>query len=331
MKKFDVYGIGNALLDMVYEVTPEFLNAMGIEKGLMTLVDEDRQTELLGIVKDLLGVKSCGGSCANTMIAISQFGGKAFLSCKVADDIEGNYYQKDLLANGVESNLMDGLKNGVTGKCVVFITPDADRTMNTFLGITEQFSVEELREDEIKNSKYVYIEGYLVTSKTGKEAAIKTRKIAQKNNVSVALTLSDPGIVTHFKKEFLEIMNGKIDLLFCNEEEAKTFTGKSDVKKAFCELKKYSNAFAITLGPNGAIIFDGKNTFEVKGRKVDAIDTNGAGDLFAGTFLYAITNEIGFEKAGELACYASSELVTTLGARLVKENVQKIRKKIIGK
>jgi sugar/nucleoside kinase (ribokinase family) len=173
-KKYDVYGIGNALVDMEFEVSTDFLQKASIQKGLMTLVEESRQTEIISNLHGIQHKRSCGGSAANTMIAISQFGGKSFYSCKVANDETGNFYYKDLLENGVHTNLSTHhLEAGVTGKCIVLITPDADRTMNTFLGITSNFSQKELIEAHIMDSNYLYIEGYLVASPTGKEAAVK--------------------------------------------------------------------------------------------------------------------------------------------------------------
>ena len=150
MANYRVYGVGNALVDMEIETTEEFLKKSQIEKGLMTLVDETRQNELLGHVEGKVHKRSCGGSAANTMIAISQLGGQAFYSCKVASDETGDFYFKDLTNNGLATNLGNERAPGITGKCLVFVTPDADRTMNSFLGITETFSVNEIKEEELE-------------------------------------------------------------------------------------------------------------------------------------------------------------------------------------
>lgn len=326
MKENNVYGIGNALVDIEFEVTNDFLDKMNVEKGLMTLVDETRQSELLGEFAGVQHKRSCGGSAANSMIAISQFGGKSFYSCKVAKDEAGDFYYKDLVDNGVKTNLGDGRKEGVTGKCMVFITPDADRTMNTYLGITETFSKEELREEEIKKSEYLYIEGYLVTSETGKAAAITAKKVAEENGIKTSLTLSDPGVVDFFKDGFTEIIGDGVDLIFCNESEAMKYTGMKTPLDAAEELKKIAKTFAITMGPKGAYVYDGEHDIEVVSPSVEAIDTNGAGDCFAGAFLYCITNGYDFRDAGRVACHAASELVTQFGARLSVQQAQKIIK-----
>ncbi len=328
-KKFDVYGIGNALVDMEFEVTADFLTKANIEKGLMTLVDEARQTEIINTLHGTQHKRSCGGSAANTMIAVSQFGGKSFYSCKVASDETGDFYFKDLMDNGVETNLSSSsLESGVTGKCIVLITPDADRTMNTFLGITSNFSTKELMEEHIKNSNYLYIEGYLVASPTGKEACVKAKKIAETHNVKTALTFSDVNMVNFFADGLKEMVGSGVDLLFCNEAEAYAYTKSNDLKEASAALKKVAKTFAITLGPKGALVFDGKEEIHVVTMPVEAVDTNGAGDLFAGAMLYGINNGMTYAEAAKMGCLASSTLVTQFGARLRQEQVTKIKNQL---
>lgn len=331
MKKFDIYGIGNALVDMEFEVHPSFFTKMRIEKGLMTLIDEGRHEELLGALKGSRLKRACGGSAANTILAVAQLGGKTFYSCKIANDETGNFYFQDLVESGVTTNLQTEVRqNGTTGKCIVMITPDADRTMNTHLGITETFSVDQLDIDALKNSEWLYIEGYLVTSSTGKKAAIEAHRIARENGVKTALTFSDPGIVSYFKDGFQEIIGEGVDLLFCNQEEAISFTGANDIKNAADQLKKIASGFAITMGDKGAHVFDGKRDIAVITKDVDAIDTNGAGDMFAGCFLYAITSGHSFIGASRLACNAASVLVTQFGPRLSTDKILEVKSGVFG-
>jgi sugar/nucleoside kinase (ribokinase family) len=330
MKRFHVYGIGNALVDMEFEVTPQFLKENNIEKGVMTLVDEGRQTELMQRLDGLHKKRQCGGSAANSMIALCQMGGKAFYSCKVSSDETGDFYYKDLLENGAMTNLSSKRPPGVTGKCMVFVTPDADRTMNTYLGITESLSISEIDEEALKQSEYLYIEGYLVASSTGKEAAIRARELAQKYGVKVALTFSDPFMVMNFRKNFLDIIGDGIDLIFANQAEACAFSENQDVYLAAKMMKKYCKSYAVTLGPKGAHLFDGQKEVEIVAEKVEAVDTNGAGDIFAGSFLYALTQGKSFNQAGSLACHAASYLVTKFGPRLKAEETRRIKKEILG-
>lgn len=330
MKKHQVYGIGNALVDMEIEVEPSFLAEQGIDKGLMTLVEQERQEELLASVSGQVHKRSCGGSAANTMIAVSHLGGRGFYSCKVANDETGDFYFTDLVESGVQTNLHGDREAGITGKCMVFITPDADRTMNTFLGITQNFSSTEIIEAELKDSEWLYMEGYLVTSPTGKAAAIDAYKFAKSEGVKTAITLSDPGMVEYFGEGLKEMMGEGVDLLFCNEDEALKFSKKENLDDALEELKKLSKMIAITAGPKGALLFDGEKKIKIEAKNVKAVDTNGAGDLFAGSFLYALTHNHSFESAGKLACACASELVTEFGARLSKDKLMTIKSEVLG-
>lgn len=328
MKKYHVYGMGNALVDIEIEVSSEALKTLGVEKGMMTLIDEKRQGELLSQFKGNLHQRSCGGSAANTIMAISQLGGRTFYSCKVANDEMGDFYFKDLIDRGVASNLHGQREDGDTGKCMVFITPDADRTMNTFLGITATFDQNQLEEDDLVDSEYLYIEGYLVTAENAKNAAIHARKLAQDNNVKVALTLSDPGVVEHFRDGFKEIIGDKIDLIFCNHDEALKLAQTNDFEKAVSKLKEVSEAFCITMGKKGAFLWDGNKEVDIVTNQVEAVDTNGAGDLFAGAFLFGLTHGHSFSESGKLACQCSTQLVTQFGARLKDHQPKEIYQRL---
>ena len=331
MKKYHVYGVGNALVDMEFEVEDAFFQQRGIDKGVMTLVDEERQYELISHLDAFEGKKASGGSAANTIIAVNYFGGNAFYSCKVANDELGDFYVDDLQAAGVDSNVGDGRKDGVTGKCLVMVTPDAERTMNTFLGITETFSVDELHHDAIKNSEYLYIEGYLVTSDTGRHAAIEARKIAEEAGVKTALTFSDPAMVEFFKSGLAEMLGDGVDLLFCNEAEAKSWSGSDDLNQALESLKSVAKTFAVTLGSKGAMIYDGKQMIEISPHQVKAIDSNGAGDMFAGAFIYGITHGHSFYEAGNIASLAAARVVSQFGPRLKAEDHKDIINIVLAK
>jgi len=330
MKKYHVYGVGNALVDMEFEVEDSFFEQNAIDKGVMTLVDEARQHELISHLDAFDGKKASGGSAANTVIASSYFGGNAFYSCKVSNDELGDFYVKDLKAAGVDSNVGDGRKDGITGKCLVMVTPDAERTMNTFLGITETFSVDELHQAAIAESEYLYIEGYLVTSSTGRHAAIEARKIAEENGVKTALTFSDPAMVQFFKDGLKEMIGEKVDLLFCNDAEAMSWSESDNIDAAVAALKQVANTFVVTQGSKGALLFDGKKMIEIAPHKVKAVDTNGAGDMFAGAFLYGITHGHSFFEAGNIASLAAARVVSQFGPRLAASEHREILKIVLG-
>ncbi len=330
-KKYDVYAIGNALVDYEIEINDAFLDKNAVEKGLMTLVDEDRQAVLLKAVENQIKKKQGGGSAANTIIALSQLGGKGFYSCKVANDKDGKFYIQDLNDNGVETNLKpENLANGTTGKCLVMVSDDAERTMNTFLGITADFSADEISEEALGNSEYLFIEGYLVSSETGRAAMIAAKKLAEQNDIKVSLTFSDPSMVKYFKKEMEEVVGASVDLLFCNEEEAMLFTGKDTIDEARTELKKAAKKFVITQGKNGAIVFDGDTFIDIEPYPVKAVDTTGAGDMFSGAFLYGITHGHTYASAAKLASKASSEIVSQYGPRLAYFQLQEIKEEVFG-
>lgn len=316
MSKYDVYGLGNALVDMEFEVHDEFLQENNIDKGVMTLVDENQQHLLIEQLDAFEGNKSSGGSAANTLIAVSAMGGSAYYSCKVADDDLGHFYLDDLNAAGVDCNMDGKHKGGITGKCLVMVTPDAERTMHTFLGVSSELSPYEVSEEAIKEASYCYLEGYLITSESGKAANIAARKIAENYNIKTALTFSDPFVVEHFRDDFTETIGSGIDLLFCNEAEALHYTRKESVEEALNVIKTFAKSFAVTLGSKGAVVFDGQNLIEIEPNPIVAVDTNGAGDLFAGAFMYGLTHGLSYEQAGKLASKASSQIVSQFGPRL---------------
>lgn len=317
-KKYNVFGIGNAMVDYEIEANDDFLQDHNVEKGLMTLVDEDRQAELLTAVGGNVKKRQSGGSAANSMIALSQFGGKGFYTCKVANDEDGTLYKQEMDELGLSTNL-DGLPEGTTGKCLVMVTSDAQRTMNTFLGITSDLSENEVVEDELAQAEYVYIEGYLVSSPTGIPAIQKVKELANKHGVKIAYTFSDPAMVKFFNDQSKEAVSGGLDLLFANEEEARLFTSTETEEDAFEKLKDHAREFCMTRSDKGAWIWDGKEKTEVPPTPTKAIDSTGAGDMFAGAFLYGITNGLSHKESGALANKAASMVVSKFGPRLDNE------------
>ena len=323
--KYDVYGIGNAIVDIVTEVEHDFFEKNAVEKGVMTLVDEKRQQHLMKAIDMKRSKMSGGGSAANTVVALSQFDGMGFYSCLVAQDEMGKFFLEDLKRNGVDTNLKyENCPTGDSGRCLVMTSPDAQRTMNTFLGVSSHFSPEHIDEEAIKQSSYVYLEGYLVASPKGLEAMKATKKIAEKNKIEVALTFSDASMVKYFSKQMEEIVGASVDLLFCNEEEAMIFTGTDSTNEAREKLKQVAKRFAITLGANGALIYDGDTFIQIEPYKVQAVDTNGAGDMFAGAFMYGITHHHSYSEAGKLSSLASSKVVNQFGPRLEPQQAKKV-------
>ncbi len=320
-KQYHIYGIGAALVDTEITLTDADLTTMAVAKGVMTLVNEERQQQLIDYLQNHLVAshKASGGSAANSIIAASYFGSNNFYSCKVANDDNGQFYLNDIKAAGVTTPTHITPPAGITGKCLVMITPDAERTMNTFLGISETLSVNELDPAAIAASHFVYIEGYLVTSPTGRAAAIELRQQAEANNTKTALSLSDPAMVQFFRDGLVEMIGAGVDLIFCNKDEAIGFTQTQNIEEAAEALKQYCKQFAITCGGDGALVFDGKELITVTATPVKAIDTNGAGDMFAGAFLHAINHGKDFKTAAAFANRAAAKVVAQFGPRLKAE------------
>ena len=317
MSKYHIYGLGAALVDTEIDVTDDDLANMGIDKGLMTLVDRSRQEEIMQNLEGHLvhSKQASGGSACNSIIAASYFGASTFYSCKVADDALGEFYMNDLRAAGVDADYSQKSAEGLTGTCLVMITPDAERSMNTYLGISETLSTAELNETALAEAEYLYMEGYLVTSPTGRAAAIRAREVAEQHGVKTALSFSDPGMVEFFRDGLQEMLGQGVDMVFCNEEEALGWAQTRSLDEAIAALKQVAKTFAITLGAKGALVFDGSELIEVAPRQIKAVDTNGAGDMFAGAFLYAITSGKSFAEAGRLASVSAAEVVSHYGPR----------------
>ena len=327
MAQYHVYGVGNALVDLEFEIPESKLGELKIDKGLMTLIEEDRHQELLSALDGVEPRPCGGGSAANTIVASAQLGANSFYSCKVANDTTGHFYLKDLAKNGVTTNLdIASLDAGHTGKCIVMITPDAERSMNTYLGITQRIGVAELNEEAIRQSDYVYIEGYLVPEPNARAAAIKAREIAKDAGVKTSLTLSDVNMVKFFKDGLEEIIDDGLDLVFCNEDEAMMMYDADNIESCTTSLRQHARQFAITRGAKGAILFDGNKIIEVPAKAITPIDSNGAGDIYAGAFLYGLSQGMSFERCGELAGAAAGTLIQKFGARLTQSEMQAVGK-----
>jgi sugar/nucleoside kinase (ribokinase family) len=326
MSHYDLYAIGNALVDSEYEVSDAQLQAMGVDKRHMTLIDTPRRAELLQQVNAITPRQTGGGSAGNTVVALAQLGGKAFYSCKVAHDALGDFYVKDLQARGVDTNLNHTrASDGQTGSCLVLVTPDAERSMCTFLGVSAELDEAALHPHDIVKSKVYYMEGYLAASPTGLAAALKGRQIAKDAGVALALTLSDVSMIQFCKAGLDAMLGDGVDYLFCNQEEAQVWCGSQDLNVVKNSLKKLAKMVCLTRGPEGSEIITAQDSWHVPAEKVVAIDTNGAGDMFAGAFLYAITRGYSPDQAANLGNHAAAAVVSQHGNRLTLGQLSTIK------
>ncbi|HUQ69845.1 MAG TPA: adenosine kinase [Planctomycetaceae bacterium] len=314
---YNVFGVGNALVDIQSQIPDSHLDGLGFAKGIMTLVDEATQTRVLASL-DRTQINRCaGGSAANTMMGVIDFGGTAAYAGKVGRDDIGEFFLSDMRQLGVKVEVPQAA--GQSGTSVVLISPDAQRTMLTHLGLAATLGPDDISAAEIRQAQYVYIEGYLFFNDCQREAALKTIRLAKEHGVKVALTISDPVLVGLFRDQFWELIRGPVDLLFCNLEEARSLTGLNDPVDCAQKIHHAAADVALTLGADGSLLLHGGQVTPIEGVPVQAVDTTGAGDMYAAGILYGITNGLSWRQAGHLASHAAARIVSQLGARMQRK------------
>jgi sugar/nucleoside kinase (ribokinase family) len=312
---YDVYGVGNSLVDIQARIDESVLGKLEFPKGIMTLVDEATQTRVLDNIRGAKISRCAGGSAANTIAGIADFGGKAAYAGKTGIDELGEFWLTDMRNLGVTIEVPQSA--GQTGACVVLITEDAQRTMLTHLGVSATLAPEDVSEAEIRKAKYVYIEGYLFAGDATKAAAMRAIELAKKNGVKVAFTVSDPFLINMHRDLFWELITGPVDLLFCNLEEARSLTGFTDPVDCAQKIHHQAADVALTLGEDGSLLMHEGKAIPIEGVTTKAIDTTGAGDMYAAGILYGITNGLTWKQSGHLASHAAARVVAQMGARLM--------------
>ncbi|MEX2431096.1 MAG: adenosine kinase [Dehalococcoidia bacterium] len=315
--RYDVYGIGNAIVDTEVQVEDLLLAAHGLRKGIMTLVSMDAQQELLHGLEGYARHAAAGGSAANTMVGVAQFGGRAFFTGKVGSDMSGALYRESMAEAGVELDV-EGHDSMPTGTCLVLVSADGERTMQTSLGASALLTKNDIEEDRLTESQVLYVEGYLFGAESPAEAALHAMETAKAAGVRVALTLSDPGLAEHCIDQFRRATREYVDVLFCNEHEARIYTGgRNDGREVVLRaLAADCPMVFMTCGADGSMVLDNGAILEVPGYKVPVVDTTGAGDVYAAGALYGITNGRSLTQAAQLGSFASAKIITSLGPRL---------------
>ncbi len=312
--ELDLIGVGNAIVDVISQSTDTFLVENNLNKGAMTLIEADMAEELYGKMGP--GMEVSGGSAANTIAAFASLGGKGGFIGKVANDQLGNVFEHDIRASGVEfatSHLSDGLP---TSRCLIHVTPDAERTMCTFLGASVWLTPSDIDEELVKSAQVTYLEGYLFDRPKSKQAFLKVAKVAHEADRKVALSLSDPFCVDRHRDEFFELISEHIDILFANEEEIKSLFQVKDFETALEKAKDICEVCALTRGANGSVILSGDQRIDVPVVPVSRIvDTTGAGDLYAAGFLYGYTRGETLAVCGDYASKLAAEVIQQIGAR----------------
>ena len=313
---YDLIGIGNALVDIEVQVDDEFIKKASVTKGGMTLSSIEDQNKILETLQSSSKKISSGGSAANTIHGASVLGAKSYYLGRVANDTHGKHYIEDMQNCGVGFS-GPGSDGQGTGTCVVLITPDTERTMLTHLGVSSSLHPKNVDETIVKNSRGVYVEGYLWTGDETREAGMHMARIAKKQGIPVSFTLSDAFVVNSFKESLTEFIQWYVDILFCNEVEAQAMTGESNSLMAFNKLQELVDIVFLTLGAKGSLVGkSGHKPVEVKIFPVKAVDTTGAGDLFAAGALYGVLKNHSLEESAIIGSYCAAQVVSHMGGRL---------------
>lgn len=315
MKKIDVTGICNGLVDIFADISHADFEPLGFEKGTMRLVGVDEQLDLLSRFASQSPAMCSGGSVANSMIVIAQLGGKSAICCNLADDDYGRFYRKECLDLGIQMPV-ELAKQGATGTVVSLVTPDAERTMRTSLGVCTELSPMHISPQVVSDSKWVFIEGYVFSnSDAGRAAISEVVSIAKRSDTKIALTCSDAWIVSGFGDPLRKALEST-SLVFANEEESAALAGTSDVVAAGRKLKERFPYVVLTAGPRGAHIWWEGEELHVPAFACEPRDLTGAGDMFAGSFLYGINHGLSPSDAAHRANFLASKVITQVGARL---------------
>jgi sugar/nucleoside kinase (ribokinase family) len=313
--KYDVLGIGNAIFDVLVQTDEGFLAAHGMTKGGMALIDEARAAS---IYRDMgPATQMSGGSAANTIVGLANLGARAAYVGKVRDDEVGRLYVQDIRAAKVAFDTKPAADGPATGCSYILVTPDGERTMNTYLGAAQDLTPADIEPAQIEAATFVYLEGYLWDPKSAKEAFVKAADIAHGAGRQVALTLSDAFCVDRYRDEFLELMRkGTVDLIFANEAELRSLYQTSDFDTALKQLQKDTKLGVVTRSEKGCVVASGDGVVAVPASPIkQMVDTTGAGDLFAAGFLFGMVRNLGYVNAGKLGALAAAEVIQHIGAR----------------
>jgi sugar/nucleoside kinase (ribokinase family) len=314
-RPLDVLALGNAIVDVIARCEEDFLVHQGVAKGSMTLIDEDRAESIYAAMGP--ATITSGGSAANTVVGAASFGARAAFIGKVKADPVGDLFAHDIVASGVAFGTALAREGKATARSFILVTPDGERTMNTYLGACQDLSEADIDPATVQSASVTYLEGYLWDPPAAKAAFRKAADIAHAAGREVALTLSDSFCVNRYRDEFrLLISGGTVDLVFANEHELKALYETADFDTALEALRRDARRAAVTRSEKGAVIIEGNKTFAIPAYPIETlVDATGAGDAYAAGFLFGYTAGLGYEKAGRLGALAASHVIQKIGAR----------------
>lgn len=315
MKKFQVVGIGNAMVDVLARAEDAFLADAGVQKGIMQLIDMDRAVDLYARVGPAKEVS--GGSAANTIAGIAHLGGQTAYVGKVKDDQLGAIFAHDLRAQGAtyETSLAPKTEEAETGRCIVIVTPDGERSMNTYLGVTEFLTADDIDDAQMADAEWIYLEGYRFDGPESHAAFAKAIAACKGAGGRVSLTLSDPFCIERHRNAFRDMVRDHVDLLFCNRAEMLSMYETEDFVAALGKAAENVPIVACTDSENGVYILSGGQRWHVPAVPTEIVDATGAGDLFAGAFLWGLTHGHALEMCGKMGNVAAAEVISHIGAR----------------
>ena len=313
--QFDVVAMGNAMVDVIADVDDAFVQAHGLNRGAMTLIDADRAEELYAAMPPAIEIS--GGSAGNTIAGVASLGGRAAYIGKVADDQLGRVFRHDISAAGVAYGVPPSTGAAPTGRCLIVVTPDAQRTMSTFLGAGADLGAADVDDALIASAQVIYLEGYLWDPPGAKKAFLHAARVAAEAGRKVSLTLSDPFCVERYREEFLDLVANHVDILFANEAEICALYQVDDFDTALQHVNHHCEVAALTRSAKGSVVVSGDEVHVIDTHPVvgGVVDTTGAGDQYAAGFLYGFTHGYDLGRCGRLGSLAASEVISHLGAR----------------
>lgn len=321
-----IYGIGNPLIDVVFRIEDSDLINLGVEKGIMHLVDEGRQKEILNYFKNKSPIYHPGGSAPNTLITCTGLGIPGVISGKVGEDEFGNIYRSQINKYGIISRLVTG--DGPTGSSIILVTPDGERTMNTHLGMCQEFSMSDIDETLLSKSKFLYFTGYMWDTDSQKSAIKHALSIAKENKIKRVFDVADPFAVQRFKDAFLTLIKDEADIVFSNKDELEILFDIENIEEATLSLGEMTHISAVKLGKDGCYVVENENLSKISPRPIIARDSTGAGDIFAAGFLSALCKGYSAKIAGEIGSYLAEEIIQITGAQFEISVIKQLNTKI---
>jgi sugar/nucleoside kinase (ribokinase family) len=329
--KYDVFGIGNALMDFLVEIREDEFVELDLKKGQFHMIDAERSKKILKMIEEQEKkiTLAPGGSAANTLHGIALLGGNVVFCGKVGKDKHGDIYEQKIVQNGVKSNI-SRCDRDITGHALTFVTPEGERTFAVHLGASVNLQKEDVFFDDLIESRILHVEGYQLEDRKLSEVLMHAMQFAKKNDVKISIDLSDPGVVSRNKNKIIGIVKDYADIVFANEEEAKAFTGKEG-GDALADIGGMSEIAVVKFGKEGSLVKKRDEIYRIEGVKAKAIDTTGAGDMYAAGFLYGLCKGYDIKVCGSLGSYFAAKVVEQIGARLDKIDVKDIENIVSGK